>query len=179
MTTKIDSSLYIKISKFALNHPAGFSYTELKEGVGVIDDSWEDKIIKSYIDNALKSGETNDLLGPYNGHSYNIQTIVTPALDSIFFVIEKRDNLNGSRFILKYDAYFNYVDYLEYREALEASKSAKRYAIWSIGISVVLALVSIGLAIASILIQIYGSTTLDNNQFHQIIKQIEIVNNHK
>lgn len=172
MTTKIDSSLYIKISKFALNHPDGFSYPELKEGISVIDGSWEDKIIKSYIYNALKSGETNNLLGPYTGHSYNIETIVTPALDSIFFIIEKRDHLNECRFILKYDAYFNYVDYLEYREALKASESAKHVAYWSIGISVVLSLVSV-------FVQIFGSVTLDNNQFDKIITQIETVNNHK
>lgn len=49
----------------------------------------------------------------------------------------------NSRFILKYDAYFNYIDYLELQKAIENSneanehaKNAKNLALWAIWIAI-------------------------------------------
>lgn len=159
-------TLYIAISEYGYNHPEGFTYAEIKEGLELSNGGWEDKILIKHMTNALESGDKNYYPEP---NSFNEELVVTPAIDSMFFVINKEslkgnsyDLSDGHKFILKYDAYFNYIDYLEYKEAIRSSKIALRIAIISIIITLV-----------SILFQIFGSISLDENQFENIIKTIE------
>ncbi|MEI6326681.1 MAG: hypothetical protein WCO78_01015 [Candidatus Roizmanbacteria bacterium] len=103
-------NLYIRILSYGDKHPCGFTYEELKKELSLIENSWEDKTIKCYIDNALKSGRSDWSPKPGGGS----ENWVNPNMDSIFFVIERNGNENtpdNHKFILKYDAYFNYINY--------------------------------------------------------------------
>ncbi len=57
-----DSNLYIRVLRFAHAQTNGFTYNEIKDSLQIVQDSWEDKIIKSYLFNALHSGEVTENL---------------------------------------------------------------------------------------------------------------------
>lgn len=164
-------NLYIKILEFGHARIEGFTYNEIIESLQIIQDSWEDKIIKSYIFNALHSGEIIDFISPNSGHN----SAIRPTMDSIFIVIEKGKDIEKNenhKLVLKYDAYFNYIDYLELQAAkqssVEANKNAK-YALWAVAFTT---LVSIILTI----IQILAPVEIDNHQFNEIITSIHTNN---
>ncbi len=135
-----ENNFYIQVLEFGEKYPEWFTYNELKEYLQIRDNDYKDKIIKSYLFNALTSGAVNESIWVWNGHGYITDTVVTPVMDSMFFVIEKSTdvtNLENHKFILKYDAYFNYIDYRELKEALKSSKDAKIIAIISIIIAII------------------------------------------
>lgn len=87
------------------------------------------------------------------------------TLDTIFLIIDYINNdpqknaVNTSKYILKYDAFYDYLDYLEFQEARKSSKSAKRWAIFAILLNVI-----------AIFVQIYTSESnkIDEKQFIEI-----------
>lgn len=140
-------SLYIKVAEFGVTHPDGFSQAELEDKLDL--NEWEVKVVGEYFRNALMNGL-------YLGSEQRTLT----ALDTIFLVVERGDS---AKFILKFDAYFNYIDYLEYGEALNSSKTARKLAFIALAVSSLLAL-------ASILIQLYGSVRMDQSQLDYIMR---------
>ena len=94
-----EKDLYVRVSEYGHDHPDGFGYMDIKLGLKLNEGGWEDKMIKSYMENALKSGETGKFVGSAGTTGY-----VNPNMDSMFFVIERGQdaNFNSHKFILKY-----------------------------------------------------------------------------
>ncbi len=163
-----DNYIYLKIAKFCFNQSNGFTYKNLKIGLEIVDGSWEDNIIKIYLENALKSGRKDQIASSNGAGSLKIDTIITPDLNSIFLLVNDNGNqtiLDNQVFILKFDSYFNYLDYLEFKEAVKSAKSAKIYAIIAIIVSALLSLASIGL-------QLYDKYQIKKNIFNKNIVEI-------
>ncbi|MFA5985886.1 MAG: hypothetical protein WC819_00885 [Parcubacteria group bacterium] len=146
-----EKNLYIRISEFGYKNPDGFTQEELEKNLDLND--WEKKIVNKQISDTLNGGQF--VHTDREGHGGML-----PVRNTMFL------NIENDKFILNHDAFFNYIDYREFREALRSSKTAKNMALFAIVISSVLAL-------ASILIQLFGSVTLDNVQFKKILNQSE------
>jgi hypothetical protein len=127
------NDLYIKISNFGYAHPEGFGYEAIIKELKLNKGGWEDVMIRGYMDNAIRSGETENFPHPNGNSTYSIN----PSLDSMFFLIERGQSrdLNSHKFILKYDAYFNYIDYLELQAVKEQSEKSEKHAICAIWIA--------------------------------------------
>lgn len=122
-----ENNLYLRILKFWEAHPKGFTYYEIKAWLSL--EEWEDNFIQQNLINSLESWRIS---------SYGIN----PNLETIFVPLVK-GNMTESKFILKYDAYFNYIDYLELQKAIENSKEASSQARLAIYIAVWLWLIQI------------------------------------
>jgi hypothetical protein len=121
--------------------------------------------------NALRSGRLDFIV---NGSRSN--SVVNPSLESMFFVIAKKENetdVNGHTFILKYDSFFNYVDFLELKAAFASSETAKKQSRYALFVSSFLALASIVISIYSICVQNKGDIEIDKNQLKSILEHID------
>jgi hypothetical protein len=166
-----ENNLYIRICKFGNEFPKGFTYEQIKTGLQIVEDDWESKIIKDYMLNALRSGRLDSIIT-----GSNHKGVVNPSLESMFFVIAKKENetdVNGHTFILKYDSFFNYVDYLELKAAFASSETAKKQSHFALFISSILALASIVISIYSIYVQKKGDISIDKNQLKSILEHID------
>ena len=164
-----ENNLYIRISEFGNRYPLGFTFEEITKDLQVNEDSWEAKIISDYMHNALRSGRLDRVM-PRN------VDVVNPSFDTMFFVILKagnEDNVNGHKYILKYDSFFNYIDYLELKEAYASSKSAKKGAKNALLISASLAIASIVVSIVSIVIQVKGDVNINTKQLKNLVTHID------
>ncbi len=167
-----ENNLYVRICEFGNEFPKGFTYEQIKTGLQISEDDWESKIIKDYMLNALRSGRLDVTV--YGGGKAD--RVVSPSLDSMFFVIEKVENENevdGHTFILKYDSFFNYVDYLELKAAFASSETAKKQARSALRVSSFLAVASIVISTFSIIVQIKGDINIDKIQFRSILEHID------
>ena len=143
-----DENLYIRVMEFGRKHPKGFEKTTLLTDAELNCDESEKDILQKHFDFADRNGNFVNRDVPF------------PFSNSLFLQI------SSSRYNLSYDAYFSYLDYLELKEARTAATSAK----WIAWISIIL---SAMLAIASILIQWFGSVSLDRSQLNRIEKAIQ------
>ncbi len=118
----MENHLYIKIAKYALLKPEGFSPIELKSELNL--NHWEERVVNKNFQNACDARNKTD-----------------NTLDTIFLIIDYINNdpqqnaVNTSKYILKYDAFFNYLDYLEFQEARKSSKQAIESAKTAINIA--------------------------------------------
>ncbi len=184
-----ENNIYIKILEYGQEHMAGFTYEEIKTALTIKNDSWEDKLIKGYMHNAVKSGgKENKEIHLDGSRTYRTQNEweSMPQLDSIFWVIDKSDEYSKDiylwKYTLRYDAYSNYIDYLELQFARKNAEAANRNAEESkvlanksieltnisIKISIVAIVISAILAGASIWIQLKNSVKIDDKQLDKI-----------
>jgi hypothetical protein len=166
-----ENDLYIRICKFGNDFPKGFTYEQIKTGLQIDEDDWESKIIKDYMLNALRSGRLDSIITGVKSNS-----VVNPSLESMFFVIAKKENetdVNGHTFILKYDSFFNYVDYLELKASFASSETAKKQSRNALLVSSFLAVASIVISIISICVQKNGDININKNQLKSILEHID------
>lgn len=145
-----ENNLYLKILKFWEKHPKWFTYDELRKSISL--ESWQDDMVRRYFYNAaLNNKERNSVLHETMFIKIDIDMISDWIKSSHIPMHPDGDSENekinreiwNSRFILKYDAYFNYIDYLELQKAIENSneanehaKNAKNLALWAIWIAI-------------------------------------------
>lgn len=149
----MDNHLYIKIARYALLKPEGFSPNELLRDIQL--NEWENRVIQKNFQNACDARISAD-----------------NTLNTIFLIIDYINNnplinaVNTSKYILKYDAFYDYLDYLEFQEARKSSKQAMDTSKTAIKIAWITLVVSIIFSIVSIYFS--QSTKLDRDQFIEI-----------
>ncbi len=151
LEAQIEDNIFLKAIAFGLEHPGGFSYKEIIEGLGLTEDTlrWEKAIVEKY----LHSAHTNARQSKVMGESGNNETpflLLGHPHNSLF-----QDD--SHRYSLTLDAHFKYLDYQELKFAREASREARTLSMWAIGISVFAIVIS---SVISIWLAFFNTQTV-------------------
>jgi hypothetical protein len=85
-----------------------------------------------------------------HGHDLNLDINIKNlayVMTTSFFLIPNNNNIEGSGYSIKLEAYFNLLEFEELREARESAKQANKHANWALYLTV-------GFSIASIIVAV-------------------------
>lgn len=149
----MEESIYIRIIKYGLKHPGGFSADEIIGGKELNLKDWEVELVSNYIEKAFKN-ETF-----YIGSGY-------PNAETLFLCIKRAGSVTDkdTKYVINLDAHFKYIEYVELREAREVARKAQRLA-W---IAIIISSVSV---IAAIIVALLVTQTvkLEIGQLNQLM----------
>lgn len=120
----IEDSIFLRIIKFGLKYPDGFTFSEIMTGLSL--EGWERTTVQEYLHNAYQNAY-NTRIGKGGGNS-----------ETPFFVIKNGGSNyqdDSYKYTTSFDAHFKYLDYKELQLARQNAKEAKRLSVWAIRIS--------------------------------------------
>lgn len=153
---QIEDSIHLRMVKFAISKPGGFSYAEIGNHYRNRPKEW--KVIHECLVNAFRNKAA-------------LQNVETP-----FVVLEQAvtdNNVTTATYTVSSGAFFNYLDYLELVEARKNARNASRTAFGAIGLSIL----SLGASIYFSIKQINSQTQLETGQYQHLIETIKGSNN--
>lgn len=157
----LENSLFLRMIRFGLKQPKGFSYEEIKNGLNL--EVWELDIVDKYLHEAYLNAQ-------------NRRTAQgTASLETPFYVT----HIGGSdyhskeyRYLISLDSQFKYIDYQELKFARQNAREARALSVKAIKISMFAIIASI---LTPVVLAVLMSQTvkIDNNQFQYIKSKID------
>ena len=119
-------NIYIRVIKFGIEHPEGFSYDSIINDKRLELNNWEKNIVDGYFKSAYENEEWTS-----RGHIIGLETL--------FLAVNKIGGYKDdkTKFIINLDSQFKYIDYLELKEARETATKAHKIAMSAIIISLI------------------------------------------
>ncbi len=121
---KATENFYIRVIEYGIKHPDGFTYNEIIDNKDLDLKDWEKESIKKYFNNAF--------INSYRDESKSR----SGDAETLFLIISKGGSSCDSRYVINFDCYFKYIDYQELKLAQKNAATAKKLAIYAIGIAI-------------------------------------------
>ncbi len=155
----IGESFLIRAIKWGLNHPQGFSVSEVTEATELSLSDREKDVLKTYLQIAHK-----------NHYSIGVTGAGPVNPDTLFlalYILDYNNYADGrNKYVISLESHFNFIDYQELRLARKNAKDAKISAFIAIAISVLAILIPV---LTTQDIEVRNDVKIDNNQLEQIL----------